>query len=316
MNKKNFSKFLLTCMVVVAALGAFAQQKLTYEYVVRNGEPLKMDVYVPTVQDAHKPCLIFAFGGGFVSGSRNDTSQVNPMVRWAEKHGFVLVALDYRLGLKGVENFTIASGIQKFRNAIDMAAEDMLSCTDYILKNLLNTPQFTINPQHIVIMGSSAGAITALQADYMLGNRFGVAQVLPSDFRYAGVMSFAGAIFSDKGSVKYRVQPPAPTLFCHGTEDKLVFYKKIQIFNIGLFGSNTLARRFEKFDYPYIIRRYEGVAHEAAAAYVRDTLAINEFIDDYVFKGRKLQQDITIQDPDIPYFSWARYKVRDLKRVK
>ncbi|MBO4503769.1 MAG: carboxylesterase family protein [Bacteroidales bacterium] len=315
MNKKHFSKFLLTCLAVVAALGASAQQKLTYEYVVRDGKPLKMDVYVPTVQDEHRPCMIFAFGGGFVSGSRNDTAQVNPVVRWAEKHGFVLVALDYRLGLKGAGNFTIASGIQKFRNAIDMAAEDLLACTDYILKNLLKTPQFTINPQYIVTLGSSAGAITALQADYMLGNRFGSAQALPDDFRYAGVMSFAGAIFSDKGNIKYRVQPPAPTLFCHGTDDHLVTYKQIQVFNLGLFGSNTLARRFEKFDYPYMIRRYKGVAHEAAAAYVRDTHAIDEFIDDYVFKGRKLQQDITIQDPDIPYFAWARYRVRDLKKM-
>jgi len=65
-----------------------------------------------------------------------------------------------------------------------------------------------------------------------------------------------------------------------------------------------------------MIRRYKGVAHEVAAAYIRDTRAIDEFIDDYVFKGRKLQQDITIQDPDIPYLSWARFKVRDLKKVE
>ncbi|MBQ4442567.1 MAG: alpha/beta hydrolase [Bacteroidales bacterium] len=311
-----FKKTLLSLTLVAAVLTLAAQQKLTYDFVVRDGAPLKMDVYVPPVQDEHHPCLIFAFGGGFVSGSRNDTTQVNPMVRWAAQNGFVLVAFDYRLGLKGEHNYSIASGIKKFQNAIDMAAEDLLACTDYILKNLLKTPQFTIDPKYIVTLGSSAGAITALQADYMLGNRFGGAKALPEDFRYAGVMSFAGAIFSDKGSVKYRVQPPAPTLLCHGTDDQLVFYKQIQIFNIGFFGSNTLARRFEKFDYPYMIRRYKGVAHEVAAAYIRDTRAINEFIDDYVFKGRKLQQDITIQDPDVPYLSWARFKVRDLKRME
>ena len=96
-----------------------------------------MDIYVPAGQNEYHAGLIFVFGGGFVSGSRNDTTQVNPVIRWAMDNGYVLFVPDYRLGLKGVDNCSIISGIRKFDDAIDMAAEDLLACVDYLLKNKL-----------------------------------------------------------------------------------------------------------------------------------------------------------------------------------
>ncbi len=302
-------------LLIILAFPLAAQQKTTVDYVVRDSGPLKMDVYVPAVQNEHHACLIFLFGGGFMSGSRNDTIQVNPVVRWAMDNGYVLFVPDYRLGLKGAGNSSIISGIKKFDNAINWAAEDLLSCVDYILKNMLKTPQFTIDPQYIITMGSSAGAITALQADYKLGNRTGGAKALPEEFRFAAVLSFSGAIFSHNGSIKYKVHAPAPTLFYHGTDDRLVTYKKIQFANIGLFGSNNLAKRFKKFDYPYSIHRYKGAAHEIAGGYIAEFRSIGIFLDDYVYKHRKLQQDFLIYDPNIPQMPWSRYRVRDLKKT-
>lgn len=46
--------------------------------------------------------------------------------------------------------------------------------------------------KRIFLLGSSAGAITVLQADYMLANRTGHALQMPADFRFAGVVSFSG----------------------------------------------------------------------------------------------------------------------------
>jgi len=304
--------------VLLLSLTSFslsAQQKYTYDYVVRDSETLKMDVYVPAVQNEHHACLIFLYGGGFVSGSRNDTTQVNPVMRWAMENGYVFIAPDYRLGLKGVKNFSIISGIKKFDIAIDMAAEDLLSCVDYVLKNMLKTPKYSIDPQYIITMGSSAGAITALQADYKLGNRVGGAKLLPEDFRFAAVLSFSGAIYSHKGNVKYRVHAPAPTLLYHGMEDNLVTYKQIRFANMGFFGSNSLAKRFKKYDYPFMIKRYENAAHEICVRYLFEFQNIGIFLQDYVYKNRKLQQDITVKDPNIAAFQWGNFKVRDLKKT-
>ncbi|MBP5205291.1 MAG: alpha/beta hydrolase [Bacteroidales bacterium] len=301
-------------LLMLTVFSLTAQQKFTYDYVVRDSGALKMDVYVPAQQNEHHACLIFVFGGGFLSGSRNDTIQVNPVVRWAMDNGYVLFVPDYRLGLKGMNNYSVISGVKKFDNAIDWAAEDLLSSVDYILKNMLKTPQFTIDPQYIITMGSSAGAITVLQADYKLGNQTGGAKALPEEFRFAAVLSFSGAIFSHNGSIKYKVHAPAPTLLYHGTDDRLVIYNKIQLANLGLFGSNHIAKRFKKYDYPYSIRRYKGAAHEIAGGYIVEFRNIEIFLDEYVYKHRKLQQDITIKDPDIPTMPWSRYRIRDLKQ--
>ena len=98
-------------LLIILAFPLAAQQKTTVDYVVRDSGPLKMDVYVPAVQNEHHACLIFLFGGGFMSGSRNDTIQVNPVVRWAMDNGYVLFVPDYRLGLKGASNSSIISGV-------------------------------------------------------------------------------------------------------------------------------------------------------------------------------------------------------------
>lgn len=307
--QKIISTLLLSLMVVAA----LAQQKTTYEFAVKDTNHLKMDVYAPAQQNEHHACMIFVFGGGFLSGSRNDTAQVNPIMRWALDHGYVFVAIDYRLGLREASNFSPITGLKYFRKAINMASEDLLSSVDYILKNLLKTPQYTIDPQYIITIGSSAGAITVLQSDYMLCNRMEAAQMLPEDFHFAAVLSYSGAIFSNKGKVKYQ-HAPAPTLLCHGTDDRLVPYKQIQFCNLGLFGSDALAKRFEKFDYPYHICRYEGIGHEIAGRYRFDTRAIEIFLDDYVYHKRALQQDELIYDPDIKTFSYGRMKIRELKK--
>ena len=307
-------KILTLSLLILMVLSAIAQKKQTYEYMVKDTHHLKMDVYAPVKQNDQHACLIYIFGGGFINGSRNDTAQVNPIKRWALEHGFVFVAIDYRLGLKGLQHYSIVSGVKKFQLAIDMAAEDLIDATSYLLKNLLKTPQYTIDPTYIVTMGNSAGAITALQADYFLGNRMHNATQLPDTFRYAGVMSFAGGIFSTNGRVKYRVQPPAPTLFCHGTADNLVNYKQTEFANIGFYGSSAIVKRFEKYDYPYYFRRYREMGHEVAIVYFIHGNLMEDFVNNYVFKKQHLRIDESYRNPALDKYRWKNYKVRDLKK--
>ena len=309
MRKTLFICFLSLCSLLPVS----AQQMFTYEYAVKDTNHLKMDVYVPAQQNAERSCMIFVFGGGFIGGARND-KQIPALQKYYTDKGWVVIAIDYRLGLKEEKNLSPATGLKKFTRAFEMAGEDLISATDYILKNLLNTPEFTINPEHIVTIGSSAGAITVLQADYFLGNRIHGAEMLPDSFRYAGVIPFSGAVYSDKGKLKYQVHSPAPTLLCHGTEDILVPYKQIEFFNMGFYGSSSIAKRFKKLGYPFYIRRYEGMGHEVAGYYRTEFALIDQFLEEMVFGQKWLQVDEWYNDPKLEKHPWGTIKAKDMKK--
>ncbi len=184
-----------------------------------EGTTLKLDIYkTDSATILPQPCLVFVFGGGFKEGTR-DARHYQPYFHYFATKGYTVVSIDYRLGMKGKE----APGIlnhKPLQQAIEMAVADLYIATNYLLEH---ADDLNIDPSLIILSGSSAGAITVLQADYMERDNHPAASVLPDDFRYAGVISFAGGIFSEEGLPSY-TQRPAPTLFFHGSADKLVPY--------------------------------------------------------------------------------------------
>lgn len=307
--KRTISIFLLISLF----FNLFAQEKETYLYATKDTSKLYMDVYVPKVQNEQQGCLFFVFGGGFVGGKRDD-NQVQKVKDYYTDKGYVVIAIDYRLGMRGQSNYSALIALKKFEAAIYMAAEDLISALDYTLKNLTDTKKYKINPKNILVMGSSAGAITALQADYAMCNGYLNSNILPANFRLAGVISYAGAIFSTHGKPKYKNSAPAPTLFCHGTKDHLVNYKKTQIANIGFFGSDAIAKQFKKNSYSYHIRRYPGLGHQVAGIYNNEFALIDQFINEQVFSNNCIQIDETYYNASIEP-KWMKLRVRDLKKV-
>lgn len=276
---------LIICMLVANI--CFAQHSKTYDFIEKDGQVLKLDVYFPDDGMAQHPCIMFYFGGGFITGSRTDSTVVKFCETMAYKHGFVAIAADYRLGLKGAKNIGVFN-TKPVKNAINMAAEDAISAIAFVLDH---SKELKINTKKIILSGSSAGAITSLQTDYFICNGFGNAGILPEDFHIAGVIPFSGAIFSTKGAVKYKKHSPAPTMFFHGMKDNLVPYKQIRFFNIGFIGSDKIVRQFEKHDYPYFIRRYENYAHAVAGFFNENIDEILWFYDNYVEQQADLQID-------------------------
>lgn len=174
-----------------------------------------------------------------------------------------------------------------------MAVSDLYTATNYLLKN---AGELDIDPSLFILSGSSAGAITVLQADYMERDNYPAADVLPEDFRYAGVISFAGGIFSTEGAPSY-TQRPAPTLFFHGSADKLVPFNSTRLFNVGMFGSRSLAKRFREERYPYTFYIMEDVGHEVSDYPMREFLPeIEQFITDFVFDRKQWMRDIRFKD--------------------
>lgn len=264
-------------------------------FASRDTCELSMDVYFPNDDKEKHPCVVFVYGGGFIDNNQRAKSHIR-FCRSLADAGFVAVATDYRLGLKGVKSKGLLQMAKNLDNAIKMSTEDLFSAVAYLIKY---SDELCIDPSQIILIGSSAGAITSLQADYELGNRTDMAAAMPEGFRFAGVVAFSGAIFSHHGKPKWKVQDPAPTLFFHGTSDELVTYNKIQLGKMGFFGANSLVDRFEKFDYPYMCIRFDNRYHEVAAFMNTCFPQVVGFIEQYVFQKKNWQVDIKVTDPDM-----------------
>ena len=210
------------------------------------------------------------------------------------REGIVVVSIDYRLGLKGIKaDGGLVAMIEVFNNAINIAVEDMYAATNYVIAR---AEEWGVDTSKIMISGSSAGAITAVQAEWMRCNGAERAQVLPEDFRYAGVVSCAGAIFSVKGKPKFDTMP-APMLLFHGTSDSNVPYDHSSMFGVGFYGSAYIVKQLDKLGSPYWFYSVEYGDHSIAGIplfYQCDV--IMQFINDFVLNGNSLQIDTEVVD--------------------
>ncbi|MBR3745159.1 MAG: alpha/beta hydrolase [Bacteroidales bacterium] len=277
-------------------------------FAVRDTCSLSMDLYFPKDDCGKHPCVIFVYGGGFINNNQREVGVVKYCRRLADA-GYVTAATDYRLGLKGVKNKGLLSMAKSLDNAVRLSTEDLFSAVQHLITF---ADEYNIDPSQIILVGSSAGAITVLQADYELGNGTALAAAMPEGFRFAGVISFSGAVFSNKGKCKWSVQPPAPTLFFHGTSDELVTYDKIEFFSMGFYGTKSLVERFEKFDYPYMCIRFDNRFHEVAA-FMNTCFNITQgFIEQYVKSGKNWQVDVKVTDPDMDIAKPWSFTVKDI----
>ena len=250
----------------------------TFLFAERDSINLYMDVYYPadgsemTVDGVNKPTILYVFGGGFKVG-RKDTPTAREWFRLLTDEGFTVAAIDYRLGLKGVEGM---GSINDVYNAIQIAVEDLFSATKYILDN---AEEVDIDPSSLVIAG------------------------------YAGVMSFAGAIYSRQGTVRYHSEP-APHLLFHGTADRIVTYRQIHLLNHAFQGTKVLARIFKRNGYDYCVYRYDGNSHEIAACMYKTFPEQLAWLETNIIGKEKRTIDATVNDPSIEVF-----QVNDLRTL-
>ena len=311
---KNNIKIIICACIALAGMSSFeisatenpaSDEKIimipdaTYMYAERDTCELFMDVYNPaagsvkTFEGKTKPVILFMFGGGFVRGTRDDESY-HKWFRQLTDNGFRVISIDYRLGLKGSDKVGIAQ-VNVLDKAIHMAVEDLFSATNFIIDN---ADQIGVDPSAIVISGSSAGAISVMQAEYEIANATSWASVLPEGFNYAGVMSFSGAILSREGKVDF-AKETCPVMMLHGTADGIVPYKQIAVFNLGFFGGGKLVDRFKKYGYNFNMYHFIDYGHEIAGS-MDTTLDLQmDFIETNVMQGKKKIVEAWISDPDV-----------------
>lgn len=265
-------------------------KKETFVFSVQGSDTLRLDKYdVPDLNPPQqgKPCVLFVFGGGFATGSRDQDYNTNFMNELARR-GYVAVALDYRLGMKEAKNMTFNDPmdfVRLFIHTITIAVEDLFDATRYVYDH---ASQWDIDKDLILACGSSAGAFTVLQGEYVICNGLEGVEKLPANFNYAGIISFAGAIFNPIGDLTW-AKKPAPLMLFHGDADRNVPYDHITLGSAGIYGSKYIARQMQEAEVPYYFYDVENAAHEIAGSPMTDNVGdIESFIHRYVLKKEPL----------------------------
>ena len=111
---------------------------------------LDMDIYLPEGDDAEKrPLLLMMHGGSFFVGHKEEKGQVG----WCEYFaslGYVAASINYRLGFRPTRKDVSDAEIRALEDA------------DAALEYLLGREDLRIDPDHVFVAGTSAGAMTAL----------------------------------------------------------------------------------------------------------------------------------------------------------
>lgn len=309
----SFKALIVAVLAMFSSAPLFAQKMepdATVKYAERDTCALYMDIYEPDASKVvcedgrQRPTIIHVFGGGFKEGSRAET-WLRPWFREMNARGYRMITIDYRLGLKGVRGVTQTEFAGLLDNAIRMAVTDLFSATEYLVKN---GKSMGIDPDNLVVTGSSAGAITVQQAEWVLCNRAAgglcdyahVVDGLPEGFNYKGVMAFAGAVMVN-GALGYAAEP-CPVMMFHGSEDELVPYDIVRAGTLAFCGPCQIQKALESAGGTCRFYRFPWINH-AVAGYMPQTVGKQvDFIENNVMRGSEERVDAVIVDSSLPTY--------------
>ncbi len=275
------------CLILITSL-SFGQARYseslfdeilmeTYTYSTKNGENLDLDIYLPQYDsELARPTLIYVHGGGFSNGTRSHKGVPEFCNRLAG-YGYVVVSMSYRLTRKGeASGFGCDCPANDKLNTFYAAVEDIQDATFFLIEN---REQFAIDPQKIILAGSSAGAEAILNTAYQPPYCYGLES---GPVSFAGVISMAGAI---PDTIALYDESAVPSLLFHGTDDNLVPYAtaphhycdKGKDGYLILHGSKTIAKKLEQLEVPYWLHTTCGAGHEMANKPM--TVYFDEIID-------------------------------------
>ena len=278
-----FFSFFLTLTVYAHGVVLQNVDRETFVYSTKDGVSLKLDKYRLRQSEEKQICVLFLFGGGFRNGERAGDSYLQ-YYDFLANQGYTVVAIDYRLGLKNAQGLGLDGIIPALGNAIYMAVDDLFDATAYILQR---ASEWNIDPKKIVASGSSAGAIAVLQGAYELNQQTAIAKKLSAGFEYAGVIGFAGAIFSE-GEMNWNGKVP-PMLLFHGDRDATVPFARLEAEGLQFCGSQHIAERLKKNSSPYCFYQIAGAEHEVSTDPMKYNLPeIHRFISLFVENKQQL----------------------------
>ncbi|MEM7035557.1 MAG: alpha/beta hydrolase [Bacteroidota bacterium] len=194
-------------------------------------QDLTLDLYEPAGDTLSKrPLLLFAFGGGFLIGSKEDEDARSVCDSFARK-GYVCASINYRLNLNVLDNSSA-------ERAVFRAVQDWSAAVRYF-KEFADS--FRIDTNWIFAGGVSAGSISAMHLQYMSEAQrpaSSFAQGPPFSRPDLGCKDCEGNNYAHSSSVKALIncwgaigdtlwidaQDSVPMISFHGTIDPVVPY--------------------------------------------------------------------------------------------
>ena len=266
---------------ITVATGQSKVKKETFVYSTKDGVELSLDKYVDDSipYQGKRPVLIYVHGGGYATGSRTNALQIQYGKHFVAQ-GYVSVAINYRLGLKGKDKPDQPTVMR----AVGMATQDLIAATAFILSK---EKEWNIDPAKIITSGGSAGAIACLTAEYDICSNGEYAKALPKDFNYAGIISHAGAIIVKQDALNWQ-KTPCPMLLMHGSKDQLVPFNSYSLEGNLYAGSNTIHEQLTKINVPHWLYEEAGADHIVALTPLQHNFSeIDSFLDKFVMKGQR-----------------------------
>lgn len=223
-------------------------------------DTLAMDIFLPKQSGtALRPLLVYVHGGGFSGGNRGGGLDY---CEYFAKKGWVTATISYHLTMKG-QSFSCDQPVQNKIKTLLTAAQNVNQATAFLIAK---KDEFNIDPSLVAISGSSAGAEAVLQAAYWKKSQ---ENILPEAFKYAGVVSMAGAVLDLNWITK---DSAMPTAMFHGTCDPLVPFSAAAHHycspdNTGFmmfFGSHAITEKLRSINKGYYFVSSCGGGHEWA----------------------------------------------------
>ncbi len=245
----------------------------TVRYGVNNVGTVIQQLYMDVVQPkndtlSRRPLIIWAYGGGFVTGVRKDMSAFCELY---SKKGYVTATIDYRL-------YPFLNGFPdsvKITNTIIQAVQDMKASIRYFKKTVREDGNpYRIDTANIIVGGVSAGAITA-----MLTAEMDSTDPIPTWMRtiitnqggfegnsgtplytstVKGAVSMSGGLYRKEWLDK----DDLPFAAYHGTADVTVAYGYgLNVYNFYGDGDGSLAPRAVELGIPVVLVSVPGGGH-------------------------------------------------------
>ncbi len=127
------------------SVGEQNSNPVTYSYKTVHGEDILADVYFPIGDSNSMPALVYIHGGCLMYGSRKG---IHPeQLEIYRRAGYTVISIDYRLA----PETKLAEIIADIREGFRWVAE-------------VGPQRFGIDPEHIAVVGHSAGGYLALMA--------------------------------------------------------------------------------------------------------------------------------------------------------
>ena len=150
--------------------------------------PLNLNVWTPGLDDAKRPVMVWLHGGGFSTGSAQETA-VYDGAALSRKGDVVVVSVNHRLNVLG--HFDLSAYGDEYRFSANIGIVDLIDALEWIHTNIA---AFGGDPDNITLFGESGGGakiLALMSSPYAKGLfRRGIIE--------SGATETMGVIFTDQ----------------------------------------------------------------------------------------------------------------------